>query len=436
VPVHLALEAAPCIVTVIVLLTGWEWGLGAVAAYCLQPYLIFAGTPLRPRGLHAAALLRPVHAPYVLARTVAGRWRSAAELERDAGLAAAVPYYRDALAAGTGRFLEERRPDCPWCGSTDLSVRVRSPDLVIGKPGSFTLERCGRCGHVFQNPRLSAEGLGFYYRDVYDGLGAAGAERVFLTGGAGYRDRAAMLKPFTTPKAWLDIGAGHGHFCAVAAETWPDTVFDGLDQGAGIQDAEARGWITTAYRGEFPALAATLAGRYDVVSMHHYLEHTRDPRAELDAAARVLPPGGYLLIELPDPQWPLAWLFGRYWMPWFQPQHQHIMPLANLTAALAERGLQPVATERGPAHIPSDAAVALVLLLSRLAPDRAQPWSSRPPTAAAAAWRSFAWMAALPAIVAALLLDRSAGRALSRHWDRGNAYRILARRQDLTNDRH
>jgi SAM-dependent methyltransferase len=434
VPVHLTLDAVGWIVIAVALLTGWEWGLGAVVAYCLQPYLIFAGTTLRPRGLHAAALLRPVHTPIVLARTVTGRWRSAAELEREAELAEAVTYYRDALADGIGRFLEERRPDCPWCGSAKLSVLVRSPDLVIGKPGTFTLEKCGGCGHVFQNPRLSPEGLSFYYRDVYDGLGAAGAERVFLTGGEGYRDRAAMLKPFTTPKAWLDIGAGHGHFCAIAAETWPDTVFDGLDQGAGITEAERRGWITTAYRGEFPELASTLTGRYDVISMHHYLEHTRDPRAELDAAAQVLSPGGYLLIELPDPRWPLAPIFGRYWMPWFQPQHQHMMPLGNLTAALAERGLRVVATERGPAHIPSDAAVALVLLLSRLAPDRGQPWSTRPPTAAATAWRGIAWMTALPVIAVALVLDRSVGRALARRLDHGNAYRVLARRQDIGND--
>ena len=33
----------------------------------------------------------------------------------------------------------------------------------------FTLEQCGDCGHVFQNPRLTPEGLEFYYRDFYDG---------------------------------------------------------------------------------------------------------------------------------------------------------------------------------------------------------------------------------------------------------------------------
>jgi SAM-dependent methyltransferase len=430
VPVHLTFDAIPYALTVVALLASWPWGLAAAAAYCLQPYLIFAGTAIRPRGRHAAALPRPVHAPYVWLRTAAGRWQSAAEAERHAELAEAAVWYRDALAAGTSRFTEPRRPDCPWCGSAELTLAVRSPDLVQRKPGLFTLERCTACGHVFQNPRLTPEGLAFYYRDAYDGLGAATAESVFAMAGESYRARARMLKPLTTPKAWLDVGSGHGHFCATAQQIWPDTVFDGLDQGAGIEEAERRGWIATAHRGAFPDLADELAGRYDVVSMHHYLEHTTDPFRELDAAARVLPPGGYLLIELPDPQWPLGRLLGRYWMAWFQPQHQHMMPLGNLTGALAGRGLQPVAIERGPAHQANDFVTAAYLFFCRLAPDRTQPWSARPPTSATRAWQALAWAVGVPVIAVGLLLDRTLVRALARHWDRGNAYRVLARKED------
>jgi SAM-dependent methyltransferase len=434
VPVYLTLDFAPWVLIVIALLFDWQWGAVAVAAYCLQPYLIFAATGMRPRGLHVAALLRPVHAPYVAVRTVVRGSRSAGEVARDAALAAAVPYYQAALVLGTERFFEARRPDCPWCGSVALSVLVRSPDLFFGKPGTFTLERCDDCGHVFQNPRLRPDGLGFYYRDIYDGLGAEELEGVFASGAESYRGRTRMVASITTPKSWLDVGTGHAHFCAAAAEVWPDAVFDGLDQGAGVKEAEDRGWITTAYRGEFRDLADVLTGRYDVISMHHYLEHTRDPLAEIDTAARVLPPGGYLLIELPDPQWPLARFFGRYWMPWFQPQHQHLMPAGNLMAALAERGLEPVAVERAPAHIPNDFVVSAGLLISRIAPLRTWPWSPSQPTKAVLAWRTTVWMMALPAIVLAALLDRTVGAALVRHWDHGNAYRILARRQHGTGE--
>ena len=426
VPLHQAVDAFAWLLTFGALLAGWTWGVVALAAYCLQPYLIFAGTPLRPRDLPAAALLRPLHDPWTWARTAAGRWRSAAEHARDADKAASVLHYREALAGGTARFVADRAADCPWCGSDALSVAVRSRDLSYGKPGRFTLERCGSCGHVFQNPRLRPEALAFYYRDVYDGLGTDSAEVIFLHQRDSYLGRIRMVAPFLEPKAWLDVGAGHAHFCALAGEAWPDTVFDGIDQGAGIIEAERRGWITTGYRGEFRDLAAQLAGRYDVISMHHYLEHTADPRAELDAAARALPPGGHLLIELPDPRWPLAQPLGQYWMSWFQPQHLNMMPVANLIAALEERGLRPMVVERGRAHQGFDLVAAVVLLLARIAPDRSVPWSPRAATTRSRAWRSFAWAAGSPLLAVALLLDSTLVRALARRWDRGNAYRVLS----------
>ena len=117
-------------------------------------------------------------------------------------------------------------------------------------------------------------------------------------------------------------------------------------------------------------------------------------------------------------------------MPWFQPQHQHLMPVGNLLAALDERGLRPVAVERGPAHQANDAVSAAYLFFAGLAPDRTKPWSARPPTAASRAWLALVWTAGVPVVVAGLLLDRTLGRALARHWDRGNAYRVLARKED------
>jgi SAM-dependent methyltransferase len=426
---HLALEMVPYVLTVIALTQWWQLGLVAAVVYCLQPYLIFAGTPMRPRGLHAAAALRAVLDPLVWVRTAAGRWKSAAQKEYDAKVAEAADYYPKVLAAGTGQFFEDHRADCPWCGSAALAVRIRTPDIVMHKPGTFTLERCEDCGHVFQNPRLTPEGLSFYYRDAYDGLGAGAAETLLNRDSKPSRARARMPEPFITPKSWLDVGTGYGRFCATAREVWPDTVFDGLDQGAGIEEAERRGWVSTGYRGMFPDLAAGLAGRYDVISMHHYLEHTRDPLRELDAAARALPEGGCLLIELPDPQWRLARFFGRYWMPWFQPQHQHLMPIGNLTKALAERGLRTVATERGHAYIPCDAMAAVLLIALRIAP-LAWPWSPPRPRAQRAV-RGLIWVVAVPAAVVARVLDRTLIAVLARHWDYGNAYRVLARKEDL-----
>ncbi|MCY0951989.1 class I SAM-dependent methyltransferase [Streptomyces sp. H27-S2] len=406
-----------------------RWGAAAAGLYWLQPYLALGGpgTPLRPADLAPATAARPVRSLGTALRTAAAVARTtgagAADEAADGTRAAA---YRAELAAGTERFLEARRPDCPWCGSRELSVRVRVPDLLQGKPGRFTLEGCGDCGHVFQNPRLSPEGLEFYYRDFYDGRGGEGAGTVFGRLGAAYRGRAEMLRPHTVPGSWLDVGTGHGHFCNAARAVWPGTRFDGLDMGDGVRGAERRGWVETGYQGQFPEFAEKLAGQYEVVSMYHYLEHTRDPFAELDAAAAVLAPGGFLAIELPDPESRMARLLGPAWLPWFQPQHQHLIPAGNLREALADRGFTVLAEEHGPAHQGNDFFGAVALTTTRLAPDPDRPWAPATGPGGRALARAVR-AAALPCFVGAAVLD-ALRSAAARRADGGNAYRLLARK--------
>ncbi|ONI91351.1 hypothetical protein ALI144C_01325 [Actinosynnema sp. ALI-1.44] len=406
----------------------WPWGLIAAGLYSLQPLLAFAGTPLRPRDLWLTSVFRVAYQPYLWVRTLAGRWRTAAEIQQEKDMLAAVPAYADEIERGTERFFEPRRQDCPSCSSTSLARHVRSVDLVQRKPGEFTMDRCVSCGLVFQNPRLSTAGLDFYYRDFYDGHGAAAAEAVFSGKPEPYYDRARMVQPFTTPRTWLDVGGGHGHFCRGAKEILPGTRFDGLDQGAAIEDAETLGWVTRGYRGNFKDFADGLRGRYDVISMHHYLEHVRDPWEELDIVADTLPDGGYLLIEVPDPEWRLAKLFGRYWMPWFQPQHQNMLPIGVLKKALAERGLRPVAEERAQAHQCNDFALSSYLMLADIAPRSPAPW--RPGKPKVKGLRSLVvWSFGIPWLVVAGLLDKTINRAIANRSDCGNAYRVLAHKE-------
>ncbi|HWM39011.1 MAG TPA: class I SAM-dependent methyltransferase, partial [Streptomyces sp.] len=283
------------------------------------------------------------------------------------------------------------------------------------------------CGHVFQNPRLSLDGLDFYYRDFYEGMGVDGADRVFGTMGSSYRARAGMLKAYGTPTSWLDVGTGHGHFCDSARDIWPATRFDGLDMSAAVREAEARGWVTAAHQGQFPELAAGLVHRYDTVSMFHYLEHTREPLAELDAAAAVLPPGGHLLIELPDPESRLGRILGGHWLPWFQPQHQHLIPVGNLRQALTDRGFTVLAEEHGEAHQACDFVGAVLLTANRLAPHPYAPWGPGTPTRTGRVIRTTVHTGALPFFAAAAVLDRVRA-VVARATGGGNAYRLLARR--------
>ncbi|MWK37632.1 methyltransferase domain-containing protein [Actinomadura sp. J1-007] len=409
------------------LLSDPAWGPVAALAYCAAPYAVFAGTPVSPRDLHSGALLRLVRTPWTWWRTLTGP-PSAYDRRRAERVERARRAYRPDLAQGVLRFLEPRRDDCPWCGSRTLRKLLTSGDVVQAKPGRFTVERCGGCGHVFQNPRLTEAGLAFHHRDLSDGLGAEEFERLAAArGGRVHRARAELVAGHLTPRTWLDVGAGHGHFCRTARTVLPGTAFDGLDLGAGIGEAARRGWVRRAHRRPFTEMLDDLAGRYDVVSMHHYLGRRPDPQAELDAAAKVLRPGGHLLIELPDPGSRLGRRLGRFWPYWLQPQHLHLMPMGNVDKALAARGFRVVARERRRAGQGGDLVGTVAVALNAVAPPPERPWSVRPPRPADRARRAAGLAVAAPLLLPALLLDRLLVPLVP---GTSNAYRILARKDE------
>ncbi len=424
---HIALAAAVAL--------NPAWGLAALTAYAVQPALATSGSYLHPHDrTFGATLTRPVVQAVRSVRALFGGWSppslpASTDPRAPAQIEATRAEYRALLADGTERFFEPRRATCPLCEGDHLSELLRAGDLLQHKPGEFVLDECHDCGHVFQNPRLSLDGLDFYYRDFYDGMGADELEFVFSWSDRSYQGRAHMLTDVATPKRWLDVGGGHGHFCLVAAEVWPETRFDGLDLSDAIADAERRGWIERGYQGLFPDLAADLTGSYDVVSMHHYLEHTRDPRAEIAAAHTVLEPGGHLLIEVPDPESRFGRRAGRYWGPWFQPQHQHFMSIGNLRRELEAQGFSMVRTERGPAHQPVDLAFTMWMYMNDKAPAPAKPWLD-PPTRGARVRRAATFTALGPFLIAALIADHVLLPITSRVPGGPNTYRVLARKHD------
>src|SRR5918998_2534747 len=400
----------------------------AIVTWSAQPALAFPrrvgtdGAALRPPDVRWGSVLRLPRAGIDNVRTVA------------AGVAASRAAARARLPTLTGppsdALFEQRRSTCPWCDSRSLVGRLDTTDLLQHKPGRFHLDECADCGHVFQNPALSLQGLDHYYDEFYEGEGEEPWEFAFAAMGEAYRRRTDALARFTDPRAWLDVGTGHGHFCLTARQRWPEALFDGLDVSESVEEAARRGWIDTGHRGLFPDLAGGLPRSYDVVSMHHYLEHTRDPRAELAAAAKVLDPGGHLMIEGPDVDSPWSRRLGRYWRCWFQPQHQHFVTCANLVAALEDIGFDVVSVERGPAGEGMDLTSAVTTWVNRIAPDPRSPW--RPaPTAGARARRMAVLGASVPAWAVAALVDVVKDAPLRRPGTSapGNAYRVIARRR-------
>jgi SAM-dependent methyltransferase len=337
------------------------------------------------------------------------------------------PHYAALISEGLSAFFEEERADCPFCGSGRLRRFLRTPDRFQGKPGAFRLDECAGCGLVFQNPRLSGRGLDYYYGDYYEGLGARTAELYYGLGRRAKARQARRVAGLARPRTWLDVGGGNGSFCAAAAAVWPDTRFEVLDRSSLARDAVAAGRAAEVHSQPLVDAARDMAGRYDVITMHHYLEHTTDPEAEIAAARRALAPGGILVVEVPDPRSRFGRLVKSYWWQWLQPQHLHLFPAAAMTGLLERNGFRVVRVERAEAHVPVDFLSTAALAGLRLMPAGVAPWS-----AARGGWRGIVRglmsAAFLPLLVLAFAADLAWAPLARRGRDLNNVYAVVARR--------
>ena len=403
-------------------LTSPAWAGAAIVSYHVSAAIMCLGVT-RPRDLGIVVLLRLPLDVIRSIRLLFDRWHPEIAVVEEMR-----PVYDGLLADGWERFFEPPAEACVQCGARDLKKLFSTGDHFQQKPGRFTLVRCRSCGVVFQNPRLTTEGLAFYYRDYYDGLGAEITEFAFSNYGPVYANRARMVKSLTSPRKWLDVGCGHGHFCCAAREAFPGIDLDGLDWSESVEDAHNRKWIDRAHRGSLIALAPSLRGRYDVLSMFHYLEHVLDPAAEIAAAHEVLEPGGYLVIEVPEPDSVVGRALGRLWVNWLQPQHLQFLSIRHLDKLLRAHGFTSVTWHRADAHMPIDFSWATILLLQRLGPLTDKPWKPRS-TSLQRLRRDIVWTLGAPFVMIGSLLDRliAVFAGPLRSW---NLYRVVARRDE------
>lgn len=161
------------------------------------------------------------------------------------------------------------------CGAADAE-RVKKHGL--------TMLRCA-CGVLRQDVKLSEEELAEWYRTRYhDGTYCHTYEHDAQVA----RQRLAAYG-ISRGAVLLDVGCGNGAFVNEA-------IAQGID--AWGQDLAEQPAGPRIYAGDLEALCFP-AARFDVVTAHDVLEHVPSPRAFLREIARILRPGGRLLVDFP-----------------------------------------------------------------------------------------------------------------------------------------
>lgn len=191
-----------------------------------------------------------------------------------------------------------RRLDrCLACGGDDLT---RLPVRYEHEGVAYPLAACLACGIRFLRVQPAGETLeGLYAPAYFDrafrcGRVAAAShdEAAFVEENRGLLDSFERLGP---PGRLLEIGSAMGWLLKHATERgWR---VQGVELSAAAV-AHARGLGLDVMQGELPG-AGLPAGAFDLVYLGDVLEHVPDCRAVLAEVARVLAPGGHLVLRGP-----------------------------------------------------------------------------------------------------------------------------------------
>ena len=265
----------------------------------------------------------------------------------------------------------DARPDGPWqleevpcdfCGADEASVLYTGRDRLHGLPGEFNVVVCRRCGLARTNPRPTRESLATAYPRDYGphhgkrkgpgpprsllrwalvnwrgyplGRRSPAALRLLLWPLAARvlrRRRALGYLPHGGRGRLLDFGCGAGGYVArMAAAGWKA---EGLDLSPEAVQAGREAGLTV-HQGTLPG--ADLPNEsVDAVSMWHALEHVPSPGATLEAARRLLRPGGRVLVAVPRLDSLAARWLGSAWYGLDLPRH-----LTHFTAATLRRHVE------------------------------------------------------------------------------------------------
>jgi SAM-dependent methyltransferase len=204
---------------------------------------------------------------------------------------------------------------CLWCG--------RPFDGRAGRLRERT--RCGTCGAATTDPPTPEElanAYGEWYRPHAQRRFYFAADAVF---GRTRRMVAARIDQITPNGPVLDVGAGDG------------TLIDALRRrgrdATGLERNPARSDLRDEPLSE-------VKGEWSAVVFWHSLEHLPDPRDAIRQAARLLAPGGVVVIAIPNNGSLQARAFGDQWLHLDLPRHLVHLSTGNLRDVLRDEDLR------------------------------------------------------------------------------------------------
>ena len=251
---------------------------------------------------------------------------------------------------------------CLLCGLDEYEVHLRAPSYDWAE--EFTICKCNRCQLLFVNPRPSVTEIATFYPPSYHALpqlsnSVRNRAKYWLQYSVlqtfyGWPPRlspvvarllACKLEPYlgrafpyTIGRRLLDIGCGNGEFLLWVRQFDSSWTLTGVEPSSNASEMSRKAGLRVQTGDlesqQFPE------GSFDVVTMWNVLEHLHDPLGTLREIRRILVPGGYVALVVPNIASSQAKRFGRDWWVLQLPQHLTFFTLFTLREMLERAGFR------------------------------------------------------------------------------------------------
>lgn len=235
---------------------------------------------------------------------------------------------------------------CPVCSSRQGELFTSAFDRVLNRPEqTWRIHRCLDCGFGWTEPALRDEEIKQHYPPNYLG----DTERTldeFLSGrlqrSRSWKKEAEkvdLVQRFVSGGRILDVGCGDGKFLwALDRRRWART---------GVEFSEETVRLVNERIDDLQLIEGDIFSSelredaFDVVTFWHVLEHLPRPQEVLERVHRLLSPGGWVFISLPNLDSLQALLFRRYWYAFDDvPRHLYHFAPRPLEILLREQDFQ------------------------------------------------------------------------------------------------
>lgn len=255
--------------------------------------------------------------------------------------------------------MDNSEAKCPICNSAS-NYDFSSRDLMFEHYQRYDYFECPDCQSVFLNPMPSPEEVNSFYPEDYSVFDEASRIRkvsplkqailktkhayTHLKPGSSYELLAKLIAPlyrmdkpdYIDGGNLLDVGCGNGRYLnTMRFLGWQVQGVELSENGFKVcQTAD----LDVHHGDIFSAKFAD--DSFDVITVRHVIEHIREPHPFMAELARVLRPGGRLIIETPNSDALGRAYMGAKWYANDVPRHLILFAPDNLNRLAKEYGLK------------------------------------------------------------------------------------------------